>query len=752
MANLNQSPSHVASIGYNGFPMDARLEFSSTVGELLPVYYDFLDPGDKVDLSTEIKTRTMEIESSAMTKLTEHIDWFFVPMTRLYKLFPEFYYGVNDNHTSFVDTSKISKQYPLASLLDVLNNISTFAGKSSSAVDYADYFTSMPKSVGALRLLDCLGFPVKQFIESGLLSVNRSNPAEARNMMVNLHFLQAYQCIYMDKFRLSDRENNDADTYNVDKYYQTGEIPYDTISKMLTLRFAPWSKDFYTDTYVSPLFGDGSPNSIESYDYTAVNQWLTSTFDYKLLSPSINQSVDGDGSAVGLPAGASANPFYAVNTANIRSLFAVEKLLEITRRAGKHYDKQTLAHFGVDVPMGLDNEAYYIGGSTSDIQIGDVIATAGTDTTPLGKVGGKGYGYGKSHNLKFEAKSHGILMAIYHCTPVADYEQTGFDKLNLYTKREDYFIPEFDNLGLQPQFKYQTYWSFDATENSQILGWQYRYYELKRKFNRVIGGLAGSLSYWTTSKYPLGDNTLASYLIEPNYLDNVMLAKFHPVAELTQDSDDDEEVDPSPDDNLTIGYMTSANGYDYLVGHDTTTNQTYPIVIGDSSPFDVVEYSASIVGQSFSASVAPSRTIVDGLSQYYSADTFDGVTITNTNYGTSELYLEEDEVLEQGLLFIKDSYSGFPVLCYKDGEEISKVINDNQSDAYVISDSVDETSLTVTELTSNGIKINGQSLGYGLSGTVYNPTDGTLAYNSPLIIIPATVPIANYTLNFQVEE
>ena len=63
MANFNSNPNHVAKIGYNGFDMGHSLKFSSTVGELLPVYYDILQPGDKVSLKSTIKTRTMPLES-----------------------------------------------------------------------------------------------------------------------------------------------------------------------------------------------------------------------------------------------------------------------------------------------------------------------------------------------------------------------------------------------------------------------------------------------------------------------------------------------------------------------------------------------------------------------------------------------------------------------------------------------------------------------------------------------------------------
>ena len=515
MANLNKNPQHRANLGYSGFAMDKLHKFSSTVGELRPVYYDILNPGDKVSLSSIIKTRTMPIEAAAMCSLTEHIDWFFVPMTRLYKLFPEFYYGVNDNSTSFVNPNNLQVTYPHFKFSDLIDLVDD----SASSAQSDKYFGVL----GAyLRLFEDLGIPTKQVIQffvDGTTSLDDVN-------YINL-FAQAYQCIYMDKFRLSDWESPDADSYNLDKYYNSGLMNYTDVIKLFTLRYAPWKKDFFTDIQPTPLFGNGNESSLNNVNYGAVNQWLSSQSSMNVIDPSETVANNGNQSAVSIGQVAT-QAVQSINTANIRTIFAVEKLLEITRRAGKHYDKQTLAHFGVDVPMGLDGECVYIGGSSSKINIGDVIATS---EDGLGKVGGKGYGYGQSGVDKFEAKCHGILMAIYHCVPDVDYQLQGMDRMNTYLNRVDFFQPEFDDLGMQPLFSYQKQLAGNPAINATIEGWQYRYKEIKQKFNTVIGALAGSLNYWTPSIVPYehGNNSVASFLVSPHYLDDIMVTPYHPI-------------------------------------------------------------------------------------------------------------------------------------------------------------------------------------------------------------------------------
>ena len=187
MANLNKNPQYRANLGYSGFAMDKLHKFSSTVGELRPVYYDILNPGDKVSLSSIIKSRTMPIEAAAMCSLTEHIDWFFVPMTRLYKLFPEFYYGVNDNSTSFVNPNNLLGTYPHFKFSDLIDLVDD----SASSAQSDKYFGVL----GAyLRLFEDLGIPTKQVIQffvDGTTSLDDVNYIKL--------FAQAYPCIYIDK-------------------------------------------------------------------------------------------------------------------------------------------------------------------------------------------------------------------------------------------------------------------------------------------------------------------------------------------------------------------------------------------------------------------------------------------------------------------------------------------------------------------------------------------------------------------------
>ena len=209
MGNVFKAPEHRAQIGYNGFDMSQYRKFTSSVGQLLPVYYDLLNPGDKINSRSFIFSRTETLSKAAMVSLDEHLDWFFVPMEQLYHAFSEFYYGVQDFNSSFYIPNNFNNWYPyfnLESLVDVFDNSYTPQGLSTYK-----YFSTDRFQGGALRLLDLLGFPVGQMISY----LFRGEEIETVSFIPVL--LQAYQKIYMDYFRLSDREANNPRCYNVDK-------------------------------------------------------------------------------------------------------------------------------------------------------------------------------------------------------------------------------------------------------------------------------------------------------------------------------------------------------------------------------------------------------------------------------------------------------------------------------------------------------------------------------------------------------
>ena len=519
-----------ANLSYNGFDLSHQLKFTSSVGQLLPVYYDFLSPGESVKIKPEMFSRLQDMTSPAFTRLTEHVDFFFVPMNQLFTPFENLFYGVDDFNSDFfndVSGKDSMSHYPMVQLSLLMEALGQYGNFDVFGCDAHG---------SATRLFDLLGYGSETLPK--LVS-------STFNFSINPTLLQAYQKIYYDFYRLSDREENIVSAYNIDRYCGQDYITdKQRIARMCQLHYRPWKKDFYTNNHITPLVQSTSIGFLAGIELNDVSNWLTDylvsarKFDGQLSNANDSSSVAYTN--VGLAGSTSTDTNRSVNTATFRSMFALEKLLEITRRAGKQIDKQQLAHFGVPMPTGISGKVRYLGSNHGVIQVQDVVATtAGTrpdDTVQtLGQVGGRGVGYMDSRQISYKADCHGIIMGIYSCVPESDYSSVGIDKINTYSLPVDYPRPEFDRLGMQPLFAYQGDFTQDAVLNSTILGWQYRYMELKCKHDRISGGLLTNWKNWCTQRV-VRNNNLPTYLINPNMLDSIMLVKY-----LGSSADEDED-------------------------------------------------------------------------------------------------------------------------------------------------------------------------------------------------------------------
>lgn len=383
----------------------------------------------------------------------------------------------------------------------------------------------------------------------------------------------AYQKIYMDYYRNTDFEGNNVRAYNVDSCYATGNVPltgfanpHGDRSGMFIMRYRDINKDYFTAVHPAPLFSTIGMLPNASDVLSQMNNWLNDNNNVgnnvsagpagnfkQAIHPVANTGTlvdssdddsgrwsyagdvlsfgSGPGSLVYYGANQNfsvqgspdvenlhshkfdiANAYESLNTSVLRGMFAFDKLLRITQRAGKHVDDQTLAHFGFKQPAGVSNETYVLKSFHSIFHFGEVTATAATTNADLGQMAGRGVAMmGDQKNFNFVAPCPGIFMAIMSCAPRRTYigavEKDGF-KVYL----PDFFKPSIDNLGQQPVFGYE---QGNIVNANQRLRWQYRWMEDKVKFDKA------SYLFAMTDKAPWTFSYEAPYIADT---DNVSQA------------------------------------------------------------------------------------------------------------------------------------------------------------------------------------------------------------------------------------
>ena len=547
MPKILQDPNFQNNKKKYGHDMSQIKKFSSAVGQLLPVYYDFLYPGDSIRANTEMFTQVTDIVSPAMMHITEHVDWFFVPIKQICSIAQDKLFGIEDFKSSLIPSSAkndniqdIVPEFNMRSFADAIFQITqgnlsgqntiiynVIKGTETDDVQFdAVDEMGVPNTFNVMRLMELLGFSRKWFMMD---NINELITNINGNLFTPI-YAAAYQKIFFDNYRITDRTANDVDCYNFDSFLDTYEISDQVARNIFKLRYRAFRRDYFQLTKVSPLIDYGNigmldrPSEDSNNSLAIYNRFLGEDPAENIQGDdNYNKSING----AGLP-----------NTATIRGMFAAEKLMEITRRAAKHYDAQVLAHFGFKLPQGVSDEVYRLGSEKSVLSVNEVFASAAGSasvdgqsvTTTLGQKGGRAAGYADAgRNIKFTAPCHGVLMAIYSAVPDSDYKPDGIDKLNTRLKRYDYFLPEFDRLGMQPFFGYESNFYPNISQdsfNQGIMGWQYRYQEFKLKYNIVHGAFNTKFKDWTIARDHFTFNKPTQYYIYPQFMDSVLLLSF----------------------------------------------------------------------------------------------------------------------------------------------------------------------------------------------------------------------------------
>lgn len=108
-------------VNRNAFDLSHRHMFTAQVGELLPVFTQWVNPNETFKIGYNGKTRTAALNTDAFTRIRENIQYFFVPFQSLWKYFEQ-------------QVNNLTKG-------DAGQNISTFASSSTAA---SKITTSLP--------------------------------------------------------------------------------------------------------------------------------------------------------------------------------------------------------------------------------------------------------------------------------------------------------------------------------------------------------------------------------------------------------------------------------------------------------------------------------------------------------------------------------------------------------------------------------------------------------------------------------
>lgn len=131
-------------VNRNAFDLSHRHMFTAQVGELLPVFTQWVNPNETFKIGYNGKTRTAALNTDAFTRIRENIQYYFVPFQSLWKYFEQQVNNMTHGDagqniskfaSSSTEASKISTTLPYISYIDLGQWLKSMYDHSLEAID-----------------------------------------------------------------------------------------------------------------------------------------------------------------------------------------------------------------------------------------------------------------------------------------------------------------------------------------------------------------------------------------------------------------------------------------------------------------------------------------------------------------------------------------------------------------------------------------------------------------------------------------
>lgn len=135
------------NVNRNAFDLSHRHMFTAQVGELLPVFTQWVNPNETFKIGYNGKTRTAALNTDAFTRIRENIQYYFVPFQSLWKYFEQQVNNMTKGDagqniskfaSSSTEASSISTSMPYISYVDLASWLETMYNHAVDAL--SSYF------------------------------------------------------------------------------------------------------------------------------------------------------------------------------------------------------------------------------------------------------------------------------------------------------------------------------------------------------------------------------------------------------------------------------------------------------------------------------------------------------------------------------------------------------------------------------------------------------------------------------------
>lgn len=483
MANLNKIDVPIAV--EHKTKLDLSCDHITTMDFMTtqPVNYRHMIKTEHISINAESKVRPAPIEVPVYGMLRQNLRYFFVPYRLVFPNWDAFY---NDVIASNVSSSSLVAEPPLLPNDELVTmfmpnqyglSLQVNVQANSDFTFGGNYYAFTRNGRFLYKILRSLGYEV----------IWTRTQAVSYNALA----LLAYVKVYIDWYANSQYLNS------IDVLLFERLIKYNDPTNRLMLSSADVfallslirnvvydTEDYYVNAWDNPV----SPNSGQFTSFGFTDPTATGG---AYVFTNVNGSPE-----------MAINPAYPQSVGTTYIHEALKRLTDFQKRhalAGARSIDRVLAQYGVITDSLKQSRSIYIGNQSLNIDIGSVYATAdssdsGGNSSRTGDYSGAGYGQG-SGTIDFTADEEGILLCIASIIPAGRMVQ-GYDRNNMHINKTDFFVPEFDSLGVQAIEKGEVYVSHDDnfaaadTDYQGVFGFTGRYAEYKRPKSFLTGDIS----------------------------------------------------------------------------------------------------------------------------------------------------------------------------------------------------------------------------------------------------------------------
>lgn len=214
-------------VNRNAFDLSHRHMFTAQVGELLPVFSQWVNPNETFKIGYNGKTRTAALNTDAFTRIRENVQYYFVPFQSLWKYFEQQVNNMSkgdagQNISKFAssssEASKITTSMPYVSYVDLAAWLKLMYDHSSSALNA--YLSSL-SSIEVSSATGFQSFCLSHSYYSDVFVCDGYRLCRAAKLLMSLGYGNFVSVIQYDVYAMAVAYSKTVDAFDINMFKQS---------------------------------------------------------------------------------------------------------------------------------------------------------------------------------------------------------------------------------------------------------------------------------------------------------------------------------------------------------------------------------------------------------------------------------------------------------------------------------------------------------------------------------------------------